>query len=142
MFCCCYNKNINKNIKKQKKDEYNNKKIHISILGNYIPMPVYFGNKHIFTNEDILVGLNSLCINEIHISIGFNPNRLILSHIRNIEDNKYKDECFYIMTFDNKEVNNVVNVTQYDIYNAIQEYVLLNKKQPKFEIKELPLLAI
>jgi hypothetical protein len=143
MFCCFYQKNINLIlINKQKKEEYKNIKTHISIIGNHKPMSVYHGNKNIFNSDDIILGLNSLCQNEIHISIGFNPNRLILSHIAiNNENIKYKDECFHIMKFENKNINNIYDITQYDIYNAIQEYIFINKKEPKYNIKEQIIIA-
>ena len=135
MFCCiCYKKDKLKIfLKKQKKEEYKNIKVNMYTLGNYEPIPVYYGNKEYYTNEDILKGLNAMCINEIHISIGNNPNRLILSHIRTQDNKKYKDECFYIMQFIIKEVTTISQITQYDIYCAIQEYILINKKEPKYE---------
>jgi len=130
----CYKKDKLKIfLKKQKKEEYNNIKVNMYILGNYEPMAVYHGNKEYYTNEDILKGLNAMCINEIHISIGNNPNRLILSHIRTQDNKKYKDECFHIMQFIIKEVTTISQITQYDIYCAIQEYILINKKEPKYE---------
>ena len=142
MFSCFTNKNTNLMlIKKQKKEEYNNIKTHISMIGNYKPMPVYHGNKNTFDSNDIILGLNSLCNNEIHISIGFNPNRLILSHIAIEENVKYKDECFHIMKFENKKINNIHDITQYDIYNAIQEYIYINKKEPKYNIKDHIIIA-
>ena len=143
MLCCFINKkNINLiNIKKQKKDEFTNLKTHISIIGNYKPMPVYQGNKELFNYSDIILGLNSLCQNEIHISIGFNPNRLILSHITTNNDIKYKDECFHIMKITCKKIENINDITQYDIYNAIQEYIYINKKEPKYIIKETLIIA-
>ena len=143
MFCCFINnKKIDIiNIKKQKKDEFKNLKTHISTIGNYKPMSVYHGIKESFNSNDIILGLNSLCQNEIHISIGFNPNRLILSHITTIEGIKYKDECFHIMKITHKKIENINDITQYDIYNAIQEYIYINKKEPQYIIKEMLIIA-
>lgn len=137
-----YKKNINLiAIQKQKKEEYQNKKIHISTIGNHKPMLVYYGNKHIFNSDDIILGLNSLCQNEIHIAIGFDPTRLILSHITINDNIRYKDECFHIIKITYKKIENINDITQYDIYNAIQEYIYLNKKEPKYNIKEAFLIA-
>ena len=95
----CYKKDKLKIfLKKQKKEEYKNIKVNMYTLGNYEPMAVYYGNKEYYTNEDILKGLNAMCINEIHISIGNNPNRLILSHIRTQDNKKYKDDIYPIQT--------------------------------------------
>ena len=142
MFCCfAIKNNMLVSINKQKKEEYNNKKIHISIIGNYKPMCIYHGNKNTFNANDIINGLNSLCQNEIHISIGFNPNRLILSHIASSENNKYKDECFHIMKITHKKIETTNDITQYDIYNAIQEYIYINKKEPKFSVKDMVIIA-
>ena len=37
------------------------------------------------------------------------------------------------MQFIIKEVTTISQITQYDIYCAIQEYILINKKEPKYE---------
>jgi hypothetical protein len=127
----CFNKDkIKKFVNKQKKEEYYNKRVNMFILGNYKPMAVYHGNKDFYNNQDIIMGLNSCCINEIHIALGINPNRLILSHIKIKNNIKYKDESFHIMLLLN-EINTIDEITQYNIYNAIQEYIIINKKEPK-----------
>lgn len=83
----CFTKN-NKFLKEQMKDEFYNRKVNMSIIGNYKPHQVFIGHE-IKINETIL-GLNSLCNCDIHISIGTNPTRLILSYVDITENNIYK----------------------------------------------------
>jgi hypothetical protein len=137
--CCCFTQKID--VLKKKKDDLfkkqlkleNKKKfIHIFDIGNFKPCVVYYGNNDILTNENILNGLSSLCENPIHISIGFNPSRIILSHCKNNNVNIIKENSFYIMNLIEEEnINDISKITQYHIYTAIQSYIYENKKYPK-----------
>lgn len=125
----CFNKS-NKFLKKQMKDEYYNKKVNMNTIGNYKPYQVFIGEE-IKINETIL-GLNSLCNCNIHISIGNNPTRLILSYVNIIENNIYKKgQTFHIYKIEYKKISKIEEITQYDIYNAIQDYIYKNKQIPK-----------
>lgn len=120
----------NKFLKEQMKDEYYNRKVNMSTIGNYKPFQVFIGDE-IKINETIL-GLNSLCNCDIHISIGTNPTRLILSYVDIAENNIYKKgQTFHIYKIEYKKISRIEEITQYDIYNAIQDYIYKNKQIPK-----------
>lgn len=122
--------NSNKFLKKQMKEEYYNKKVNMSIIGNYKPHQVFIGEEIVITP---ITSLNSLCNCNIHISIGSNPTRLIISYV-NFEMDKYKKcQTFHIYKIDYKKINVIDDLTQYDIYNAIQDYIYHNKQFPKNE---------
>jgi len=119
----------NKFIKTQLKDEYYNKKVNISIIGNYKPYQVFIGEE-IKISKTIL-GLNSNCDCDIHISIANNPTRLIISYVDSYEFENYKKgQTFHIYKITYKELNNIEEITQYDIYNSIQDYIFINKQIP------------
>ena len=126
MFCCfCYPKN--KFLLSQMKDEYNEIKLHISKLGSFVPHQVYY--------DDMIIinGLNSMCDLDIHISIGTNPTRIILSYVNN-QDNTNpkinKGQTFHIYKIVYKDLKLITDINQYDIYNAIQDYIYIHKQFP------------
>lgn len=120
----------NKFLKEQMKDEFYNRKVNMNTIGNYKPFQVFIGDE-IKINETIL-GLNSLCNCDIHISIGTNPTRLILSYVDITENNIYKKgQTFHIYKIEYKKISRIEEITQYDIYNAIQDYIYKNKQIPK-----------
>jgi hypothetical protein len=123
----CFQKS-NKFIKNQLKDEYYNKKVNMSIIGNYKPYQVFIGEE-IKISKTIL-GLNSNCDCDIHISIANNPTRLIISYVDGKNENYKKGQTFHIYKITYKELNNIEEITQYDIYNAIQDYIFINKQFP------------
>ncbi len=109
----CWFKNRNIFVKNQLKYEYYNKKVNIYNIGNYKPYQVFIGDDNNI-NKTIL-GLNSLCDCNIHISIGNNPTRLILSYV-DIDINTYKKgQTFHIYKIDYKQINDINDITQYDI---------------------------
>ena len=119
----------NKFSKKQMKDEYYNRKVNMSIIGNYKPYQVFIGEEVKINNT--ILGMNSQCKCDIHISIGNNPTRLILSYVDMNEINIYKKgQTFHIYKIEYKQITNVEEITQYDIYNAIQDYIYKNKQIP------------
>lgn len=123
MFCClCYPKN--KFLLSQMKDEYNEIKLHISKLGCFTPHQVYY--------DDMLIinGLNSMCDLDIHISIGTNPTRIILSYVNNNNSTITKGQTFHIYKIVYKEIKTISDINQYDIYNAIQDYIYTHKQFP------------
>jgi len=112
-------------IKKQKKEEYQNKRKNIYDIGNHKPYSVYYTSGN---NNIKLDGLCSLCENNIHISIGNNPNRLILSLLNKDEnENIIKDSAFHIFKFTYEKIENIEQITQYHIYTAIQDYLINDK---------------
>jgi len=120
----------NKFLKNQMKDEFYNRKVNMNTIGNYKPHQVFIGEE-IKINQTIL-GLNSLCNCDIHISIGTNPTRLILSYVDITENNIYKKgQTFHIYKIEYKKISRIEEITQYDIYNAIQDYIYKNKQIPK-----------
>jgi hypothetical protein len=122
----------NKFLKEQMNDEYYNKKVNMNIIGNYKPYQVFIGDEIKITKT--ILGLNSLCDCNIHISIGNKPTRIILSYVENIDFSNYKKgQTFHIYKVDYKELSNIEEITQYDIYNAIQDYIFINKQNPKNE---------
>jgi hypothetical protein len=123
MFCCFYKKNNNtKFLKKQKYDEYYNKRKNMYDIGNFKPKSVYYNNDD--NNELLKIdGLCSLCDSDIHISIGKSPNRLIISYITNGK----KDVSFHIYKFEYENIDKINDITQYHIYTAIQDYLMNNK---------------
>ena len=133
MTCYCF---IKKNItdifiKQQRKDEYNKKKENMSIIGNIKPKCVYKGYSNEINNTDIIYGLNSMCLSEIHIAISNNPSRIILSYIDIMSDGKLiKGDTFHIYNIIYKQLNIIDDITQYDIYNAIQDYMYIYKSLP------------
>ena len=74
---CCFGKS-NKFVRNQMKDEYNNRKVNMSIIGNYKPHQVFIGDE---IRIEQITSLNSLCDCDIHISIANNPMRLIISYV-------------------------------------------------------------
>ena len=72
-----------------------------------------------------------MCNCDIHISIGTNPTRIILSYIDIIDFNYNKGQTFHIYKIEYKEINNINDINQYDIYNSIQDYIYINKQEPK-----------
>ncbi len=135
--CClfpfCYNKkNILTNfIYKQKKDEYKNNRMNMSYIGNNPPKNVYQGYTLEINNDDIISGLNSLCLCDIHIAITLKPSRLILSYINLGSSGKTKrGDTFHIYNINYKNIDTINDITQYDIYNAIQDYIYIYKTIP------------
>ena len=118
----------NKLIKTQSKDEYYNKKVNMSVIGNYKPYQVFIGDE-IKISKTIL-GLNSNCDCNIHISIANSPTRLIISYVDGNIENYKKGQTFHIYKITYKELINIEEITQYDIYNAIQDYIFINKQFP------------
>jgi hypothetical protein len=116
---------------KQLRDEYKKNKNNMSIIGNHKPKNVYYGFSNEINSTDIINGLNSLCITDIHIAISNNPPRLILSYININKDSKIiKGDTFHIFNICYKQINDINDITQYDIYNAIQDYIFIYKTQP------------
>lgn len=126
MFCwlCFYCYPKNKFLLSQMKDEYNEIKLHISKLGCFTPHQVYY--------DDMLIinGLNSMCDLDIHISIGTNPTRIILSYVNNNNSTITKGQTFHIYKIIYKEIKTMSDINQYDIYNAIQDYIYTHKQFP------------
>jgi hypothetical protein len=118
----------NKFIKTQLKDEYYNKKVNMSVIGNYKPYQVFIGEDIRITKT--ILGLNSNCDCNIHISIANSPTRLIISYVDGNIENYKKGQTFHIYKISYKELNNIEEITQYDIYNAIQDYIFINKQFP------------
>jgi len=125
MLMCLFSKNgLHKFLKKQKYDEYKNKRKNMYDIGNYKPYSVYYTD-----SKDNLVkldGLCSLCDGTIHISIGQNPNRLILSIVKLEDGIIKKDVSFHIYKFTYEKINDICEITQYHIYTAMQEYLINN----------------
>jgi len=114
----------------QLKNEYKRKKIHISQIGDFKPYQVFIGDTNNLNNS-IINGLNSMCDCDIHVSIGNNPTRLILSYIDiNNNGNYIKGQTFHIYKIEYKEISKINEITQYDIYNSIQDYIYINKHFP------------
>jgi len=126
---CCFGKS-NKFLKNQMKDEYYNKKVNMSIIGNYKPHQVFIGEEMNIRN---ISALNSLCDCDIHLSLANNPLRLIISYMDlDLELGNYKKGfTFHIYKIEYKELNDISEITQYDIYNAIQDYIHKNNQFPK-----------
>ena len=118
----------NKFIKTQSKDEYYNKKVNMSVIGNYKPYQVFIGEDIRITKT--ILGLNSNCDCNIHISIANSPTRLIISYVDSNVENYKKGQTFHIYKITYKELINIEEITQYDIYNAIQDYIFINKQFP------------
>ena len=88
----------------QLKNEYKRKKIHISQIGDFKPYQVFIGDTNNLNNS-IINGLNSMCDCDIHVSIGNNPTRLILSYIDiNNNGNYIKGQTFHIYKIEYKEI--------------------------------------
>lgn len=129
---CLFKKDLFlKYINKQKNAEYYNKKKHISFIGNLPPKSVYksINGFQINKSTDIIHGLNSMCLCDIHISLTHNPTRLILSYV-----NDNRGDTFHIFNITYKEIKTIDEINQYDIYNAIQDYIYIYKKIPSNEI--------
>lgn len=124
----CFGKS-NKFQIKQMKDEYYKKKVNMNIIGNYKPHQVFCGEE--IKDIKIINGLNSMCECDIHLSIGNKPIRLILSYVDVDMGNYKKGNSFHIYNIDYKEITTIDEITQYDIYNAIQDYIYINKQFPK-----------
>lgn len=124
----CFRKS-NKFVNKQMKDEYNKNKVHMSILGNYKPKPVFIGE-----DMEKITSLNSMCDEIIHLDIGNNPTRIILSYVDEECDKFKKGQTFHIYKIIYKDLKKKDEITQYDIYNAIQDYIYINKHSPKKDI--------
>jgi hypothetical protein len=121
----CFGKS-NKFIINQMKDEYYMKKVNMSIIGNYKPKPVFIG-------EDMkqLSSLNSMCDEKIHLEIGNNPTRLVISYVEEECERFKKGDTFHIYKITYKTLTKTDEITQFDIYNAIQDYIYINKHYPK-----------
>lgn len=118
-------------IKKQRLDEYKKRKENMSYIGINIPKSVYKGYSNDIQESDIIPGLNSLCLCEIHIAVSNSPSRIILSFIDIKDGNKLiKGDTFHIYNISYKQLNNISDINQYDIYNAIQDYIYIYKKIP------------
>jgi hypothetical protein len=117
-------------INKQHKDEYNKNKKNMAFIGINKPKSVYQGYSNELKNTDIILGLNSLCLCDIHIAISNSPSRLILSYINNKNDKLLKGDTFHIFNITYKTINDINDITQYDIYNAIQDYIYLYNTIP------------
>lgn len=129
----CFSSNKNDIFKKkQLKDEYNNKKVHINKIGIYNPNSVYKGNLIIFDDNSIIKGLNSMCKYNIHISIADKPLRLILTYLNycNEKQGLIKGDTFHIYKINYKKIKTIDEITQYDIYNAIQDYIYIHNEEP------------
>jgi len=124
--CIC---SKNKFIKTQMRDEYRNRKVNMSFLGKYKPKQVFIGDE--LKLISIIPGLNSLCECDIHISIGNNPTRIILSYVDYLNDSYMKGQTFHIYKIIYKEITTIEDINQYDIYNSIQDYIFINKQEPK-----------
>jgi hypothetical protein len=115
----------------QLKFEYKKVKKNMSIIGNHKPKNVYYGYSNEISPNDIIQGLNSLCQTEIHIAISKNPTRLVLSYVNITKESKIiKGDTFHIFNITYKDVNEIIDITQYDIYNAIQDYIYIYKIEP------------
>ncbi len=129
--CCCFKSNSSiKFINKQHKDEYKKNKKNMAFIGINKPKSVYQGYSNELKNTDIILGLNSLCLCDIHIAISNSPPRLILSYINNKHEKLLKGDTFHIFNITYKTINDINDITQYDIYNAIQDYIYLYKNIP------------
>jgi hypothetical protein len=126
----CFKKNsLLKFTNQQHKDEYNRKKKNMAFIGINQPKKVYQGYSNELKSTDIINGLNSLCLCDIHIAITTIPSRLILSYI-NENEKILKGDTFHIFNITYKIVNEINDITQYDIYNAIQDYIFLYETIP------------
>jgi hypothetical protein len=136
LLCCFRFNSLSKFINKQHKDEYYKKKKNMSFIGNNKPKSVYHGYSNELKINDIIYGLNSLCLCDIHIAISNTPPRLILSYINidyNNDDKKeklMKGDTFHIFNITYKTITDINDITQYDIYNAIQDYIYLYETIP------------
>lgn len=140
LFSCFKFNSLSKFINNQYKDEYYKNKKNMSFIGNNKPKSVYHGYSNELKITDIILGLNSLCLCDIHIAISISPSRIILSYINydystnNHNDNKnekiLKGDTFHIFNITYKNITDISNITQYDIYNAIQDYIYLYKTIP------------
>jgi hypothetical protein len=118
-------------INKQHKDEYNKNKKNMAFIGINKPKSVYQGYSNELKNTDIILGLNSLCLCDIHIAITLKPSRLILSYINIDSFGKTKrGDTFHIYNINYKTIETINDITQYDIYNAIQDYIYIYKNIP------------
>lgn len=113
----------------QLKCERNNKMVHMYDIGQCQPQEVYYGNKEVFNETDILRGLCSLCDNPIHIAIGYEPNTLILSRCSRDGKDVVKGETFFVSD-PLEDIRDISQITQYHIYNAIQAYCYIHNKKP------------
>lgn len=133
LFPNCYKNNniLSKFINRQIKDEYKKNKMNMSYIGNNQPKNVYKGHTLEIDYNDIISGLNSMCLCDIHIAITLKPSRLILSYI-NIDGNgkTKRSDTFHIYNIIYKDINMIDDITQYDIYNAIQDYIYIYKNIP------------
>ena len=87
-------------INKQHKDEYNKNKKNMAFIGINKPKSVYQGYSNELKNTDIILGLNSLCLCDIHIAISNSPPRLILSYINNKNEKLLKGwNCCFIFVY-------------------------------------------
>ena len=130
--CCRKVDKFEKFKKEQLKLEYKNKKISINKIGSYKPHSCYYSNSLLFNDSNIIKGLNSMCNHNIHISIAENPLRLILSYLNysNKDNSLIKGDTFHIYIIQYKLIKTIEEITQYDIYNAIQDYIFIHKEEP------------
>jgi hypothetical protein len=118
--------------KQQLKAEYYNKKVSINKLGTFKPHSVYSGDTIKITDDNLVKGLNSMCNYNIHISIADKPLRLILSYLNNSNElqSMVKGDTFHIYKITYKKIKTIEEINQYDIYNAIQDYIYINNEEP------------
>jgi len=129
--CCCFKSDLlSKFINKQQKDEYNKKKKNMAFIGNNKPKSVYHGYSNELKNTDIILGLNSLCLCDIHIAFSSSQSRIILSYINNKNEKLLKGDTFHIFNITYKDIKDIHDITQFDIYNAVQDYIYLYKTIP------------
>jgi len=123
--CFCYPKNKFLLLQRSSKEI---RELYLFLkLGSFTPHQVYYDSMC------ILNGLNSMCDLDIHISIGTNPTRIILSYVNNQDinsNNITKGQTFHIYKIIYKEIKGINEINQYDIYNAIQDYIYTNKQFP------------
>lgn len=123
---------LDKFIKEQLRYEYKHNKVSINKLGSYKPHSCYCSNSLTYTKDNIIIGLNSMCNFDIHISIAENPLRMILSYLAFSTEHKalIKGDTFHIYKINYKTIKTIEEITQYDIYNAIQDYIYVQKTDP------------
>ena len=113
------------------KEEYKKNKMNMSYIGNNPPKNVYQGYTLDIENNNIISGLNSMCLCDIHIAITHKPSLLILSYINIDRTGKSKKgDTFHIYNINYKTIETINDINQYDIYNAIQDYIFIYKNIP------------
>lgn len=137
MFVLCFGKRDatairnKKHLKMQLREEGKGNLKHMFHIGKFKPHEVYCGNDDELDSKDVIAGLCSLCENAIHVSLGFNPTRLILSHVSKSSGVIKKESCFYITNVKN-DITDTSHISQYDIYCAIQSYIKTHNEYPYY----------